>query len=257
MTSADEPDEEETPTRAMTNLAAPIKPQPSPGASSLPAEPLLAREDPDGALSAADTDPDATKSHQDHLDDFLAITNPNFWAHLDGLTPSQAAALSVRIDPDSLEHLKDLQLNDQMGEEEPTFGLGDKHDRFYENLRLIKTAINVGTLSLINGLIPQKDLYPWLETKGLFDPAQAVTETSDVIDVFLEGFLGPDYQDYARLKLAILGAKQYATGQAKTQPEVVRYLAQVTGVNSRQSEEARTKIAYVAQPGRRGQPGRR
>ena len=161
------------------------------------------------------------------------------------------------IDPDSLERLKDLQLDDQMGEEEPKFNLGDKHDRFYENLRLIRAAIDVGTLPLIKGLIPQKDLYPWLQTKGLFDPAQAGPATNDVIDVFLEAFLGPDYQDYARLKLAILGAKQYATGQPKSQPEVAKYLAGVTGVNSKQSEEARTKIAYVAQPDSRRRGGRR
>lgn len=223
----------------------------------LPAEFLLVSVDPEDISLTADTNSDATKGHQDSLDDFLVITNPNFWANLDGLTPFQAAALSVGIDPDSLEHLKDLQLADQMGEEEPEFNLGDKHDRFYANLRLIKAAINVRTLPFIKGLIPQKDLYPWLKTKGLFDPAQAVIAKNDVIDVFLRDFLGADYKDYARLKLAILGAKQYATGEVKTQPEVVKYLAEVTGVNSRQSVDARTKIAYVAQPDSKGHPGRR
>ena len=77
------------------------------------------------------------------------------------------------------------------------------------------------------------------------------------IDASLKSFLGADYQDYARLKLAILGAKQYATGEVKTQPEVVKYLAEVTGVNSRQYVDARTKIAYVAQPDSKGHPGRR
>lgn len=77
------------------------------------------------------------------------------------------------------------------------------------------------------------------------------------IDASLKSFLGADYQDYARLKLAILGAKQYATGEAKSQPEVATYLAGVTGVNSKQSKEARTKIAYVAQPDSRQRPGRR
>jgi len=256
MTSADEPNEE-TSTTAMVNLAGLIKSQPSPGASSLPAESLSPPENPDGGLLAPHTNPGLTKSHQDHLDDFLAITNPDFWANLDGLSPSQAAALSVGIDPDSLERLKDLQWADQMGEEEPEFDLGDKHARFSENLRTIQAAITVDALPLVNNLIPRKDLYPWLKTKGLFEPAQAGPQTNNVIDVFLESFLGADYQDYARLKLAILGAKRYATGQAKKQPEVVEYLGEVMGVGAGQSKEAREKIAYVAQPDSRGRPGRR
>lgn len=155
------------------------------------------------------------------------------------------------------ERLKDLQWDDQMGEEEPEFNLGDKKERFYENLRTIGTAIKVGTLPLVNDLIPQKGLYPWLKTKGLFDPAQAGPQTHNVIDVFLEPFLGADYQDYTRLKLAILGAKRYATGEAKSQPEVAEFLGEVTGVGAGQSVEARQKMAYVAQPDSRGRPGRR
>ena len=77
------------------------------------------------------------------------------------------------------------------------------------------------------------------------------------IDVFLQSFLGPNYQDYPRLKLAILGAKQYATGQVKTQPEVVEYFTTVTGNGQAQSREAKSRIAYVAQPDSRGRPGRR
>ena len=77
------------------------------------------------------------------------------------------------------------------------------------------------------------------------------------IDVFLQSFLGPDYQDYPRLKLAILGAKQYATDQVKTQPEVVEYFTTVTGNGQARSREAKSRIAYVAQPDSRGRPGRR
>ena len=61
------------------------------------------------------------------------------------------------------------------------------------------------------------------------------------IDVFLRDFLGADYQDYARLKLAILGAKQYATGQVKTQPEVVTRYLSYRGTNGGHKEETRKR----------------
>ena len=72
-------------------------------------------------------------TQQDHFDDFLAIGNPHFWANLDGLTIDQAAALSVGIDPEGLNGLRDLQRSDQMDEEEPVISFGDKQDKYYQN----------------------------------------------------------------------------------------------------------------------------
>lgn len=220
----------------------------------------LTPDSDEGAPIAAGPEEDphpvpAQKNHQEHLDDFLVIVQPGFWSNLDGLTPDQAAALSVGIDPDSLEMLIDLQRQDQMGEDVLEINFGEKQDSFNNNLRLIRAAIQVGALPLINGFIPSEPLYSWLKTKGLLDPSHAGVQTSNVIDVFLESFLGEDYQDYARLKLALLGAKQYATGEAKKQPDVVAFLAEATGVET--SDEARQKIAYVSQPDKKGRPGRR
>ncbi|MHB1529308.1 MAG: hypothetical protein ACYCXT_07750 [Acidiferrobacteraceae bacterium] len=197
------------------------------------------------------------KSHREHLDYFLVIDTPGFWSKLDGLTSYQAAALSVGIDPDGLEMLIDLQRQDQAGEAHVEIHFGEKQVPFRENRRLIDTAIQVGTLPLINGLIPHKEFYPWLATKGLFDPRHAENQTSNVIDVFLKSFLGEDYQDYTRLKLAIRGAKRYATGEAKKQPDVVEFLAEVMGIQPGEFLEARQNIAYVSQPKKRSRLGRR
>ncbi len=198
-------------------------------------------------------------TQQDHFDDFLAIGNPHFWANLDGLTIDQAAALSVGIDPEGLNGLRDLQRSDQMDEEEPVISFGDKQDKYYQNRDLIETALRLGALHLVSGLLPYREFHAWAKTKGLSLPntPPVAPQTNDAIDVFLRDFLGADYQDYARLKLAILGAKQYATGQVKTQPEAVRYLSQTAGTGLDQSQNAKDKIAYVAQPDSRGRPGRR
>ena len=198
-------------------------------------------------------------TQQDHIDDFLTIVNPNFWANLDGLTIDQAAALSVGIDPDQLDMLRELQRSDQMDEEEePVINFGAKQSLYYQNKDLIKTAIRVGALHLVSGLLPYQKFHAWATTKGLSLPntPSVAPQANDAIDVFLRDFLGADYQDYPRLKLAILGAKQYATGQVKTQQEVVEYLTTVTGNGQARSEEAKEKIAYVAQPDSRGRPGR-
>ena len=198
-------------------------------------------------------------TQQDRLDDFLAIVNPDFWANLDGLTIDQAAVLSVGIDPNQLDSLRELQRNDQMDEEEPIIEFGSKQSLYYQNKALIETAISVGALHLVNEFLPYQEFHAWAKTKGLSLPTTppVAPQTNDAIDVFLRDFLGADYQDYARLKLAILGAKQYATGQVKTQPEVVEYFTTVTGTSQTQSREAKEKIAYVAQSDSRGRPGRR
>lgn len=199
-------------------------------------------------------------TQQDHFDDFLAIDDPHFWANLDGLTIDEAAALSVGIDPEGLNRLRDLQRSDQMDEEEePIINFGAKQRLYYQNKALIETAIRVGALHLVSGLLPYQKLHAWATTKGLSLPntPPVAPQANDAIDVFLRDFLGADYQDYARLKLAILGAKQYATGQVKTQPEVVEYFTTVTGTSQTQSREAKEKIAYVAQSDSRGRPGRR
>ena len=198
-------------------------------------------------------------TQQDHFDDFLAIVNPHFWANLDGLTIDQAAALSVGIDPNQLDSLRELQCNDQMDEEEPIFDFGGKQSLYYQNKALIETAISVGALHLVNEFLPYQEFHAWAKTKGLSLPTTppVAPQANDAIDVFLRDFLGADYQDYARLKLAILGAKQYATGQVKTQPEAVEYFTTVTGTSQTQSREAKEKIAYVAQSDSRGRPGRR
>ena len=213
------------------------------------------------ALATRDhTDPGASKmTQQDHIDDFLTIANPNFWANLDGLTIDQAAALSAGIDPEGLSRLRDLQRSDQMDEEEPIINFGAKQDRYYQNKALIETAISVGALHLVNELLPYQEFHAWATTKGLSLPTTppVAPQANDAIDVFLRDFLGANYQDYARLKLAILGAKQYATGQVKTQLEVVEYFTTVTGNGQAQSREAKEKIAYVAQSDSRGRPGRR
>jgi hypothetical protein len=198
-------------------------------------------------------------TQQDRFDDFLTIVNPHFWANLDGLTIDQAAALSVGIDPNQLDSLRELQCNDQMDEEEPIFDFGGKQSLYYQNKALIETAISVGALHLVNEFLPYQEFHAWAKTKGLSLPTTppVAPQANDAIDVFLRDFLGADYQDYARLKLAILGAKQYATGQVKTQPEAVEYFTTVTGTSQTQSREAKEKIAYVAQSDSRGRPGRR
>ena len=169
-------------------------------------------------------------TQQDHFDDFLAIDDPHFWANLDGLTIDEAAALSVGIDPEGLNRLRDLQRSDQMDEEEePIINFGAKQRLYYQNKALIETAIRVGALHLVSGLLPYQKLHAWATTKGLSLPntPSVAPQANDAIDVFLRDFLGADYQDYPRLKLAILGAKQYATGQVKTQPEVVTPLPEL------------------------------
>ena len=187
----------------------------------------------------------------------MQIDDPHFWTHMEGFTPERAAALAARIDPKRLDQLKDLQITDQPDEEQIEFHYGAKHDEYIKARELIDIAVTAGALPLVGGLILADDLYPWLEQRGLFDPRQLGPQTSHVIDVFLESFLGTAYQDYARLKLAILGAKRYATGEAKTQPEVVEYLGEEMGVGAGEFVVARKKIAYVSQPDSRGVPGRR
>jgi len=174
-----------------------------------------------------------------------------FWAEL------VAVIEPHHLKASSLETLKELQLADQVGEEEIEFNFGEKQELFRENRRLIEVAIEVGALPLINGFIPREQLYAWLETKGLFDLSHMGIQTSNVIDVFLQSFLGDNYQDYTRLKLAILGAKRYATGEARTQPEVVAFLEEEMRIRPGESLDARQRIAYVSQPDTRTRPGRR
>jgi hypothetical protein len=194
---------------------------------------------------------------QGRVDDFLAIRNPRFWANLDGLTVERAAALSVGIDPDGLDLLRDIQLSDQSGEEEVSLDFGDKQARYEESSTLIRTAITVGTLRTVNGLIPREDFRIWAQKKNLLLPSQSADHANDAVDVFLRDFLGATYQDFPRLKLAILAAREYAAGRVKTQPEAIQYLAEETGTSPTQSEVAKSQIVYVAQPDSRGRPGRR
>ncbi|MDA8118812.1 MAG: hypothetical protein M0Z85_01905 [Gammaproteobacteria bacterium] len=208
-------------------------------------------------VADADNDSEPRNNWQDRVDDFLAIGDTRFWADLDGLTVEQAAALSVGIDPGHLEKLQELQINDQMGEEEPTFDFGNKQDLYLRNLTLITTAIKVRKLRIANGLISREDFEIWAKTKGLSLPSQNAVHANAPVDIFLRDFLGADYQDYARLKSAILAARECATGRLRKQPEVYQYLAEETGISPNRSKAAKKHIAYVAQPNSWSRPGRR
>ena len=218
---------------------------------------MTAPDEHDPAAAPADSDPARRPAHEEWIDDFLQIRDPDFWTIIANVTPKEAAAVITGIDPEQLEELKDHQIENQPGEEQIEFNYGSKHGSYRRNLRLIEAAVSVGELPLVEGRIPRTILYPWAKTRGLFDPAQAGPETYNVIDVFLESFLGANYQDYTRLKLAILGAKKYATGEAVNQQEVMDYLEEVAEGKEPGSERARKKIAYVAQPDSMARPGRR
>ena len=218
---------------------------------------MTAPDEHDPAAAPADSDPARRPAHEEWIDDFLEIRDPDFWTTIASVTPKEGAAVITGIDPEQLEELKEHQIENRPDEEQIEFNYGSKHGSYRRNLTLIEAAVSVGELPLVDGRIPRTILYPWAKTRGLFDPAQAGPETYNVIDVFLESFLGANYQDYTRLKLAILGAKRFATGGSVKQPDVIKYLEEIAEGNRAESNEARKHIAYVAQPDSMALPGRR